>query len=49
MDDDFAAQPIWSSYVARLDSADAWGTTPILPFPDDPVDQKAWVRGQLQD
>ena len=52
MDDDFAAQPTWSSYVARLDSADAWaitGTTPILPFPHDPVDQKAWVRGQLQD
>ena len=49
MDPDFAAQPSWKDYVPRLNSADAWGSTPIPDFPTEPVEQKAWLRGQLND
>ena len=49
MDPDFAARPSWKDYVPRLNSADAWGSTPILDYPTEPVEQKAWLRGQLND
>ncbi len=49
MDADFFKQPTWKPYVPRLNSADAWNATPIAAFPVDPNEQKAWVRGQLQD
>ena len=49
MEPDFAAQPSWKDYVPRLKSNNAWGSTPILNFPTDPVEQKAWLRGQLND
>jgi len=49
MDLDFKAKPDWKSFVPRLNSVDAWGATLIPEFPSDPVEQQAWVRGQLND
>jgi len=49
MKPDFVAQPSWINYVPKGNSADAWGSTPILSFPTAPVEQKAWLRGQLNE
>jgi len=47
---DWSLEPEWSGHVDRIPRRtqdDVWGNRPIADFPEDPVEQKAWVRGQL--
>ena len=49
MNNEFQEEPEWARYVDNLrrGQGDVWGNTPIPAYPNDPVDQKAWVRGQM--
>ena len=50
MGTDLAEEPEWANYIERIrtNHEDAvWGDTPIPDYPEDPVEQKAWVRGQM--
>jgi len=46
---DLGSEPEWRSYIPRLNRDDAWDDTPIAEFPDDTIEQKAWIRGQLEE
>jgi len=50
---DWSSMPAWKPYTAFVDyganpALKPWGSTPVPDFfPDNPVNQKAAVRGQL--
>ena len=41
------SEPEWKDYTVRLERKDAFNGTEIPEFPTDPVEQQAWVRGQI--
>ena len=50
MNHDFALEPEWANYIPlinRRPDGSVWGDTPIPEYPTEPVEQKAWVRGQI--